>query len=90
MHTSRVPIILYKSYSVATRKHSEPISLGKYARIVDFTLYLRAVYFNNVREFLLHSFTIEMILLPIRIKELNLPFKALLFNWRSLSASWLL
>jgi hypothetical protein len=38
MHTSEVPIILYKVYS---HKHSEPISLENYARIVDFTLSLR-------------------------------------------------
>ena len=68
VHISTSPIILYKSCSVATTEHSEPHTLENYVRIVAFTPDLQAVSFYNVREFLLHSSTIELILLLILMK----------------------
>jgi hypothetical protein len=90
MHILRVLIILYKSYSVTTLKLPKPVSLENYARIVGYSLHLRVVYFQNVREFLLHSFIIKLVLLLIPIGESYLPYVALLFSWKLLSALWLL
>jgi hypothetical protein len=53
---------------VATIEHSEPYTLENYVCIVAFAPDLQAVSFYNVQEFLLHSFTIEIILLLILIK----------------------
>jgi hypothetical protein len=51
MHTAKSLIILYKSCSVATLKHSKPLSSENYARIVALAPDLQAVFVYNVTEF---------------------------------------
>jgi hypothetical protein len=69
VHTLTSPIILYyKSRSVATPGYPEPLILENYVRIVALGPDLRAVSFYNVREFLLHNSTIELIVLLILMK----------------------
>jgi hypothetical protein len=68
VHTSTSPIFFYKLCSVATPGYPEPLLLENHVRIVALGLDLRAVSFYNVREFLLHSSTIELILLLILMK----------------------
>ena len=68
VHMLTSPIILYKLRSIATPRHPEPLILENYIRIVVLGPDLQAVSFYNVREFLLHSSTIELILLLIHMK----------------------
>jgi hypothetical protein len=68
VHTLTSPIILYKSRSVATLGHPKPLTLENYVCIVALRPNLRAASFYNIRGFLFHSSTIELILLLILIK----------------------
>jgi hypothetical protein len=78
VHTSMSPIILYKSSSVATPKHCEPLSPENYIRIVAIAPDLRKVSVYSAIEFLYHSSTIELLLLLILIKGSYPSFRALL------------
>ena len=55
------PIFLYKSCSVATPQHSEPLLLENYVHIVVLAPNLRKVSFYGVIEFLNHISTIELL-----------------------------
>lgn len=76
MHISVYPIFLYKSYSIATLKHSEPLLLENYIYIVALTPNLQKVSVYRSTEFLHHSSTTELLLLLILIKGSYLSFKA--------------
>jgi hypothetical protein len=86
VHKSTSLIILYKSRSVATPDHLKPLILENYVRIVALGPDLRAASFYNVREFLLHSSTIELIVLLILMKGYYLSYKASLLCTKSSSA----
>ncbi len=72
------PIFLYKSYPVATPKHSETLLLENYVRIVALAPDLQKVSFHSAIEFLSHSSTIKLLLLLIFMKGSYPSFKALL------------
>jgi hypothetical protein len=89
-HTSISPIFLYKSCSVATPEHSEPLPLENYVRIVALAPDLRKVPLYGATEFLYHSSTIELLSLLILINGSYPSLKASLPCWKSSSALWLL
>ena len=60
MHTSMSPIFLYKSRSIATPKHSEPLLAENYVRIVALAPDLWKVPVYSATEFLHHSSTIKL------------------------------
>ena len=76
VHTSISPIYLYELCSVATPKHSEPLPLENYVRIVALASDLRKVSFYSATEFLHHNSTIEFLSLLILIKGSYPSFKA--------------
>ena len=90
VHTSISPIFSYKSCSVASPEHSEPLPLENYARIVALAPDLWTIALYGATEFLYHSSTTELLSLLILIKGSYLSFKASLLCWKSLSALWLL
>jgi hypothetical protein len=61
----------YKSCSVATLEHSEPLLLENHVRIVALTPDLQRVSFYSVTEFLHHSSTTELLPCLIHIKGLS-------------------
>jgi hypothetical protein len=65
VHKSISPIFLYKSCSVATSEHSEPLPLENYVRIVALAPDLREVPLYGAIEFLHYSSTIELLSLLI-------------------------
>ena len=73
-HTSTSPIIVYKLYSVATVKHSEPLPLENQVRIATLTPDLRRVSFYSMTDFLRHSSTTELPTIPDTHKD---PIQAL-------------
>jgi len=55
VHTSISPVFSYKSYSVATPGHPEPLPLENHVRIIALTPDLQSVSFYSVIDFLLFS-----------------------------------
>lgn len=68
IHTSISLIFLYKSCSVATPEHPEPLPLQNRVCIVAVTPVLRRVSFHSATEFLHHSSTIELLVSLVHIK----------------------
>ncbi len=60
MHTLISPIFFYKSCSVAILKHSKPLPLEIYVRIVALEPDLRKLSVYRVTEFSHHNSTIEL------------------------------
>src|SRR5436305_1391565 len=90
VHTSISPIFLYKSCSVATPEHPEPLPLENYVRIVALAPDLPTVPLYGATEFLHHSSTAVLLSLLILIKGSYPSFKASLPCWKSSSALRLL
>jgi hypothetical protein len=90
MHTLISLIFSYKSYSVATPRHIEPLSLKNHVCIIALTPDLQSVSFYSVIDFLHLSFTTELIPSLILIKEPYPSSKASLRSRESSSALWLL
>jgi hypothetical protein len=90
VHTSIPSIFSYKSYSVATPGHLEPLPLKNHVRIIALTPGLQSVSFYSVIDFLHHSSTTGLIPSLILIKEPYPSFKASLRSRESSSALWLL
>jgi hypothetical protein len=86
VHTSISPVFYYKSYSMATPGHPEPLLLENHVRIIALTPDLQSVSFYSVIDFLHHSSTTELIPSPILIKEPYLSSKASLQCRESSSA----
>jgi hypothetical protein len=76
-------IFVYKSCSIATAKHSEPILPENYAHIVVLAPDLWIVSVHGTIEFLCHSLTIELLSLLILTKMLFPSLRALLLYWKS-------
>ena len=62
------PIFLYKSCSIANPRHSKPLILEIYVRVVAIAPDLQRVPFYSVIKPLHHSSTIKLLLLQIPIK----------------------
>jgi hypothetical protein len=90
MHISISSIVLYKSCSVATPKHSEPLLLENYVYIVVLTPDLRRVFFYNATELLYYSSTIKFLLALILMECLIRALRPYYYAGKSSSALWLL
>jgi hypothetical protein len=90
VHTPMPPVFSYKSYSVATPGHPEPLPLKNHIRIIALTPDLQSVSYYSVIDFLHHSSTTELIPSPILIKEPYPSSKASLQSRESSLALWLL
>jgi hypothetical protein len=88
VHTLISPIIFYKVCFVATSRHPKPLLLENHFYIIALTPNLQRVSFYNIIVFFYYSFTTELILSLILLKESYPSSKVLLLCRKSLLALW--